>query len=155
MTAPEPLLAMDASDIIAVLAALIAGLSALYARWAALQAKRSNELSLLAHRKAIYDAFHELRMHMLQRGLRPEKEQVSKFYSPSRDAAFYFKDSLATEIAKYYNLCFRAADLASQGNALYPNENDEMKAAAHAAHEISEKIDENLMAVVKRYAANG
>lgn len=155
MTAPQFPLSLDASDVIALFALLVAGLSALYARWAAMQAKRANELSLLAHRKAIYDAFHELRMHMEQRGHRPDMEQVSKFYLPSKDAAFYFKESLATEISKYYDLCFRVADLARVGNALYPNERDEVKTSAQEARALAEEIDGDLKTVVKKYAANG
>lgn len=151
----ECVLSLGASDVIAVLAALVAGLSALYARWAAEEAKRANELALLAHRKAIYDAFFELKMHMEQRGFRPDMEQVSKFYYPSRDAAFYVKESLSSEIAKYYELCFKVADLARLGNGLYPNESEEVKDAFKQAREISEEIDSSLKAVVKKYAANG
>lgn len=114
----ECVFTLSTSDVIAILAALVAGLSALYARWAAKEAKRANELALLSHRKIIYDAFYELKMHMEQRGLRPEMEQVSRFYYPSRDAAFYVKESLSNEITNYYELCFKVADLAKTGNAL-------------------------------------
>lgn len=151
----EYVLSLGTSDVIAVLAALVAGLSALYARRAAEEAKRANEIALLTHRKAIYDAFYELKMHMEQRGFRPEMEQVSKFYYPSRDAAFYVKEPLSSEIAKYFELCFKVADLARLGNGLYPNENETVKDAFKEALEISEKIDKDLKAAVKKYAANG
>ena len=48
---------IDLSDVIAILAALVAGLSALYARWAWREAKRANEILLSGHKKEIYDAF--------------------------------------------------------------------------------------------------
>lgn len=149
------MLSLGASEVIAILAALVAGLSALYARWAAEEAKRANELALLSHRKAIYDAFYELKIHMRQRGLRPDMEQVSKFYYPSRDSAFYVKESLSSEIAKYYDLCFKVADLARLGDGLCPSERDEVKTAFDQARKISEEIDSGLKAVVKKYAANG
>jgi hypothetical protein len=151
----ECVLTLGTSDVITVLAALVAGLSALYARWAAAEAKRANELALLSHRKAIYDAFFELKMHMEQRRLRPDMEQVSKFYYPSRDAAFYVKESLSNEITKYYDLCFKIADLAKLGNGLYPIETDEIKNSSNQARELAEKIDNSLKIVVKQYAANG
>ncbi len=153
-TPSECLLTFDKSDMIALLAVLIAGLSALYARWAAMQAKRANELALLNHRKAIYDAFHELRMHMQQRGVRPDLEQVSKFYYPSRDAAFYVKETLSSEISKYYDLCFKVADLAKAGNALFPNESKEIQKIAAQAQHFAEAIDNNLKALIKKYATN-
>lgn len=151
----ESVFSLGTSDAIAILAALVAGLSALYARRAADGAKRANELALLSHRKAIYDAFFELKMHMEQRALRPDMEQVAKFYYPSRDAAFYVKESLSSEIANYYEMCFKVADLAKLGNGLYPNESEEIKSAFNRAREASEKIDSALKAVVKKYAANG
>lgn len=151
----ECVLSLGTSDVIAVLAALVAGLSALYARWAAEEAKRANELALLPPRKAIYDAFHELKTHMTQKGLHPDIEQVSKFYNPSRDATFYVKESLSDELANYYALCFKVADLSRLGNRLYPHEDDEMKIAFNKALAISEEIDEALRLVLKKYAANG
>jgi hypothetical protein len=155
MTAPSQcLLALDSSGLIALLAALFSALAALYARWAAVQAERANELALLAHRKAIYDAFYELRMHMQERRFRPDIAQVSKFYYPSKDAAFYVKESLSNEISEYYDLCFKVADLARVEN-LNPNESDEVKASFSQAQDLAKKIDGNLKALVKKYAANG
>lgn len=148
----EYVLSFEVSDVIVT---LIAGLSALYARWAAEEAKRANELSLLSHRKAIYDAFYELKMHMERRGMRPDLEQVSKFYYPSRDAAFYVKKSLSSEIEIYYGLCLKVADFSRLGNSICRNESDEIKKAFNDARKISEPIDRALQAAVKKYAANG
>ena len=58
---------LGTSDVIALLALLVAGLSALYARRSWRESRKSNEISLLAHKKEIYDAFFELKMHMNQK----------------------------------------------------------------------------------------
>lgn len=104
-------ISMELSDIIAIVAALVAGLSALYARWAWAEAKRANEISLSGHKKEIYDAFFELKMHMQQKADFAELSEVSKFYYPSRNAQLYFSKSLAEKISKYYEACFWVADI--------------------------------------------
>jgi len=102
---------MELTDIIALVAALVAGLSALYARWAWAEAKRTNEISLSGHKKEIYDAFFELKMHMQKQAEFAELSEVSKFYYPSRNAQLYFSKSLAEKISKYYEACFWVADI--------------------------------------------
>lgn len=152
---PRDLITLSSSDVIAIVAALIAALSALYARWASIEAKRANEISLLGHRKAIFDAFFELKMHMEQRGTRPEMEHVSKFYYPSRDAAVYFEKELSEKVSSYYSKCFKVADLARLGNALYPNETEEIKNLYESAASMSVELEETMSSVIKKCAANG
>ncbi len=102
---------IELSDIIAFLAVLVAGLSALYARLAGREAKRANEIALSGHRKEIYDAFFELKMYMQQHAQSAEFAEVSKFYYPSRNAKLYFSKNLAEKISKYYDACFCIADI--------------------------------------------
>lgn len=92
------------------IALLIALLSALYARWAATEAKKANRISLLQYRTEIYDAFKALAMHMIQHADQAMHSEVTKFYHPSRNAKFYFDSELAKEIERYYDLCFAIAD---------------------------------------------
>ncbi|WP_139204144.1 hypothetical protein [Azotobacter beijerinckii] len=106
------LIDLELSDLIAMAAALISGLSALYARWAWNEARRANELTLLGHRKAIFDAFFHLKMHMAQKGRFASLDEVSKFYYPSRDASIYYGGSIAEKISNYYSACHKVADLA-------------------------------------------
>lgn len=151
---PSDSITLNAAEIIAILATLVSGLSALYARWAYSEAKRSNELTLLGHRKAIFDAFFELKMHITQRAMRSELEQVSNFYYPSRDAAIYFEKALSEKISKFYEECFKVAELARLGNALYPNESDEIKGAYKSAMSMIEDIESGLLSVIKQCAEN-
>jgi len=48
-------MALQQSDYIALVSAAIAGLSALYARWAVSEAKKANEISLHAYKVQIYE----------------------------------------------------------------------------------------------------
>lgn len=101
---------LGSSDIIAILAVLVAGLSALYSRWVWQEAKRSNEISLSEHKKEIYDAFCELKMHMQHKAEFAEISEVSKFYSASKKAQLYLSSDLANKISKYYESCFWVAN---------------------------------------------
>lgn len=77
-------------------------------------------------------------------------EQVSKFYEPSRDAAVYFE-----KISNYYSKCFRVAGLAKLGNALSPNESDEVKSLSQSAASITQELEDLLSSVIKKCAAIG
>lgn len=98
-------------DVVDFLTFLIAVLSALYARWAWSEAKRSNEISLSTQRKDIYDAFFELKMHMTQKAEYADAVEVSKFYRPSKNAKFFFKKDLAAKISEYFDACFNIGDI--------------------------------------------
>jgi len=102
---------LNTSDVIALLALLVAGLSSLYARWSWREAKKANQISLLGHKKEIYDAFFELKMHMTQKAELAEQGEVSKFYYPSRNAKIYLPSNLAKDIETYFDACFWIADI--------------------------------------------
>ncbi|WP_305858100.1 hypothetical protein [Balneatrix alpica] len=152
---PTDLITLSSSDIIAIISALIAALSAIYARWASVEAKRANEISLLGHRKVIFDAFFELKIHMDQRGTCPDIKHVSKFYYPSRDAAVYFEKELSKKVSSYYSKCFKAADLARLGNALDPSEHEEIKNLCKSAALMAGELEDLMSSVIKRCATNG
>ena len=98
------------SDAIALGALILAGLSALYARWSLNEAKKANKISLLSYRKEVYDAFFELKMHMIIKAEFAELGEVSKFYYPSKNAKFYFSSALAQDIEMYYEACLGIAN---------------------------------------------
>lgn len=102
---------LSVSDVIAIVAALVAGLSALYARWSWHETKRANKISLLQHQKEIWDAFFELKMHMTQKAKFAELKEVSKFYYHARNAKIYFPRDLSEQIEKYYEACFWISDI--------------------------------------------
>lgn len=139
---------LEIPDIIAIVAVLVAGLSALYARWAWAEAKRANEITLSGHKKEIYDAFFELKMHMQQKAEFAEISEVSKFYYPSRNANLYLSKKLAEKISRYYDACFWIADIHRSKNGhdsesmekCKPHLNTEKKLAPEIDEAISEQI---------------
>lgn len=102
---------LNTSDWIAFAAILVASLSALYTRWAWREAKKANEISIHSHKKEIYDAFLELKTHMVQKADFAELQNVSKFYLSSRNARLYFCIEIADKLEDYYNQCFYIAEL--------------------------------------------
>ena len=104
---------LNTSDWLAFAAILVAALSALYARWAWSEAHKANKISLHGHKKEIYDAFFELKMHMDQKADLAEIEHIHKFYYGSRNARFYFCGNIADKLKNYFDQCFYIADLNS------------------------------------------
>ena len=140
---------MDLSDIIAILAALVAGLSALYARWAWREARRANEISLSGHKKEIYDAFFELKMHMQQKAEFAELSEVSKFYYPSRNAQLYFSKSLAEKISKYYEACFWVADIHRRKGGHDGESMEKCKPHLDTEKELAPEIDKAISELIR------
>jgi hypothetical protein len=103
---------MPDSDLIAYASVLVAILAAISAYRSARSAEKSNQINLHTHQKTIHDAFFELKMHLTQKAEFSQLQEVSKFYYPAKDAKFYFDQSLAKDIEKYFDLCFEIADLA-------------------------------------------
>ena len=102
---------LDTSVVIALLALVLAGLSALYAHWSWREARKANQIAMFGYKKEIYDAFFELRMHMLQNAESAKMAEVSKFEAASRNAKIYFPAALADDIKKYFDACFSIADI--------------------------------------------
>ena len=70
---------------LAVISALIALLSALYARYAYTQAKKANQLTIHNLIKPIYVAFDNLTNYMDQQGKYANKSEVQKFLPYKRE----------------------------------------------------------------------
>lgn len=132
---------MELADIVAIVAALVAGLSALYARWAWAETKRANEISLSGHRKEVYDAFFELKMHMQQKAEFAELAEVSKFYYQSKNAQLFFPKSLAEKVSKYYEACFWIADVHRRKGGHDEEIMEKCKPHLDAEQELAPEID--------------
>lgn len=87
---------------------------------------------------------------MEQHAMRAQMEQVSKFYYPNRDSSIYFEKSLSEKVAKYYSQCLHVARLASVGNALYPNESDEIKNSVADAATLAQIIEQEMSAILSK-----
>lgn len=153
MPCPETI-NIELSDLFAMAAVLVSGLAALYARWAWKEAHRANELTLLEHRKAIYDAFYALKMHMTQCGQFASKDEVSKFYYPSCDAAIYFDEKLSKRISGYYSACLKVADMSGLQNRT-EDEKSTMNENLNRSREWEPKIEKSISKIIGRPAESG
>ena len=140
---------LGTSDVIALLALLVAVLSALYARRSWRDSRKSNEISLLAHKKEIYDAFFELKMHMNQKVEFAEMGEVSKFYYPSRNAKIYFPSDLAEDIEKYFEACFWVADIHRKYGGTSTESSNECKRHIDTEIELAPKIEKRIINLLK------
>lgn len=82
------------------------------------EAKRANAQAMYLERRAVFDAFLDLSMHMQERGQAPDKAVVGRFYRHHHTAAFCFDKALAKEIKDYYEAAQRLADYSSANPGL-------------------------------------
>lgn len=100
---------MDITLLIAILSALAALLAAVYARWASVEAKRSNELSLLTNKIEIYKEFLALKYAVQQKAETLTYEDTSKFYLPHLYSEFCFQKKVHEKIVEFFDVCFEIA----------------------------------------------
>ena len=111
---------MDTSDILALVALLVACLSALYARRAWREAHRANDINAHDRKLEVYRAFDALRFAMLQKACSVTHEETGKFHFPSRDSEFYFDPDIHGKLRKYWEICFELAELNSKQRSRNP-----------------------------------
>lgn len=140
---------IDTSDVISVLAVLVAGLSALYTRRSWEEVKRSNNLSIIGRKKEIYDAFFELKMHMIQRTKFADIGEVSKFYYASRNASIYLPFELAEDIRQYFEACFWVGDINRKYGGLTKEGDNEAEPHLRLERELATKIDKALLKLLE------
>jgi hypothetical protein len=80
----------DPSTLVAIGAAFVAALSALYARWQALAAGRANNIALHENRLSVYKGLARFRTHISARGTGIKEEEVWRFAEIAELSEFYF-----------------------------------------------------------------
>lgn len=140
---------LGSADALALLSLLVAGLSALYARWSWSEARKANRISLHGQKKEIYDAFFELKMHMAQKSQFADLGEVSKFYYPSRNASIYLSGELAKDIENYFAACFRIADIHRKHGGMTSDSLLECKRYIKIEMELAPKIEKELIELLK------
>lgn len=142
----------ETSNVIALIALLVSVLSALYARWSGIEAKRSNEFARADNKKQIYDAFFELKMHMTQKAEMADAAEVSKFFYHRKNSHLYLSDDLANKISKYHEACFWIANINRRGNGHTAESLEECKPYLEVEKNLSIAIEKELSELIK--AAN-
>jgi hypothetical protein len=80
----------DLSATVALGAAFVAALSAVYARWQANAAKRANEIALHDRRLSVYNGLGRFRVQVTGHGPSLKEDEVWKFYEAVESSEFYF-----------------------------------------------------------------
>ncbi len=86
------------SDLIAIGAALIAGLAALYARWASISAQRANEIALHSERLKIYKSLLNHGSTLATRGVKFPENSLWSFHDAVQLSEFYFDPEVYKEL---------------------------------------------------------
>ena len=142
-------ISLSTSDIIAILAFFVASLSALYARWSSIEAKKANQISLLSGRKEIYIAFFNLKMHMQQYCDSAQLVEVSKFYYSVINSQLYFPADLAKEVEDYYDACFWIADIYRKDGGVTLQSREDKKRYLEVEKNLSSTIDSRILKIFK------
>lgn len=141
---------LEVSDILATVALLIALLSANYARLALRESNRANEISLSVHRKEIYAAFSELKLHMDVKAEMAEKPEVQRFYNTFHTAKFYLPTDLYEKVSEYYRACFRVADInQSNGGSITTNSMEISQLYIDTANGLAPEIESSLSELIR------
>jgi hypothetical protein len=101
----------DLGALVAVGAAFVATLSALYARWQARAAKRANEIALHDHRMDVYSALVRFRVHLTGNGANIKEEEVWRFGGAMDASEFYFPLHIHPRMLYVFNESFRLMSL--------------------------------------------
>lgn len=102
---------MDTYLLLSLAALAVSLLAALYARWAAMEAKKANKLAQLEKRVEIYRAFDTLRFSMLREACGISHTEASVLYEPAREAEFHFQVSISRKLKEYHRICFELAEI--------------------------------------------
>jgi hypothetical protein len=140
-------ISLSISEIIAILSLPVAVLSAVYARWSSMEAKKANQIGLLIGRKEIYIAFLNLKMHMKQCQCSAELAEVSKFYYLSINACMYFPASLAQDITDYYDACFGIAETYQREGIIKSQSREDLENHFRREKELSSTINEKILKI--------
>lgn len=102
---------MELATGISSLALVMAFAVAIYARRSWLESQRANSIALHEKQLGVYRSFNSLKFSMLQKAGCITHEETGRFYTPSRDSEFYFKLETHNRIMKYFETCFKLAEL--------------------------------------------
>ncbi len=144
---------LGASDVIAFLALVVAVLSALFAYWSWHEARRANQISLLGHKKEIYEAFFKLKMHMIQKAQLAEPGEVCKFYHSSKNAQIYLPSDLAKNMEKYFDACLEIANIHEKYGGISKASSDECKQHIDAEKVLAPKIESEIIKLLQKAQA--
>ena len=126
----------DVATVISVVAALVALLSALYARWQALAAARANEIALHDSRLRVYNGLVRFRAHISARGTGIKEEEVWKFAEVAELSEFYFPGGISPRLNTVFEDALKLLSLNEQWEEYRKYEPDKAKALVEQRHSL-------------------
>jgi hypothetical protein len=121
---------------VAVISALVAGLSALYARWQAQTAKRANEIALHENRLSIYKGLVRFRTHISALGTSIKEEEVWKFGEVAELGEFYFPSELGKRLEAIFEGALKLLSTHEQWQETQQFEGEKARAMVKPMHEL-------------------
>ena len=76
---------------------------------------------------------------MTQKADSAEMKHVGKFYQPSKNSKLYFDEKFSAEVERYFNICFKIADL--NRTRLTLEQRKELITQANVANKFANKIE--------------
>ena len=104
----------DTATVIAVVAALVAMLSALYARSQAIAAGRANEIALHDSRLRVYNGLVRFRAHISARGTGITEAEVRNFAEVAELSEFYFPGGVSPRLNTVFENALKLLSLNEQ-----------------------------------------
>lgn len=134
-----PFTAWNTSDTIALGALIVALWAGWSARQSAVEAKRANTQAMYHERRAVFDAFFDLSMHMTAMGQKPDMGVVGQFYRHLHTAAFCFDKEIVQKLVRYYEAAFAVADFARAHEGM-PKLPEDVRMNLNKVREMSELL---------------
>lgn len=108
---------MESSDIIALGSAFVAGLAALYARWAAIATRRQNEIALHSERLRVYRGVVDYGCKLAGQGPLIKENDVWSFDEWVQLSEFYFNKSIFERLDSVFKESMQLLGLNDEWNS--------------------------------------
>lgn len=126
----------DAATVVAVGAAFVAALSALYARWQAMAAGRANEISLHENRLAVYKGLARFRVHITAVGVGLKEEEVWRFAEIAELSEFYFPPKIHPRMNGVFEQALKLMSLNDEWNEAKQSDPGRVRNLVTERHEL-------------------
>lgn len=126
----------DTATIVAICAALVAALSALYARWQASAAARANEISLHETRLNVYKGLARFRAHISACGTGIKEEEVWRFAEIVEMTEFYFPPDVHPRLNAIFEQALKLLSLNDEWEDAKRYDQDKAKTLVKERHKL-------------------
>ncbi len=130
----------NTTNVISILAALVATLSALYARWQAQSVQRANEIALHENRLGIYKGVGRFRSHLTAHGAAFSEDELWRLNDVVQLSEFYFPPHIHDKMNSIFNDAMDLMSKHEQWCELREAGSDEARALAKPKQESMKRL---------------